>query len=72
VVLHASGFRRAALRADGYVAGERRHSDTLTPTIEWTGDTHDRYEVHVTQVNDPNTTTNGWDSGQVVSSGNSA
>jgi hypothetical protein len=45
---------------------------TLTPTITWTGDAHDQYQVRVTQQNDSGTSTNGWDSGIVTNSGSTA
>ncbi|MDO8588244.1 MAG: sugar-binding protein [Armatimonadota bacterium] len=45
---------------------------TVTPTISWNSPAHDAYQVRVTQVNDPNTVLNGWDSGQVSSAASSA
>jgi len=45
---------------------------TVTPTITWTGDAHDQYQVRISLQNDSNTSTGGWDSGAVVDSGNSA
>lgn len=42
----------------------------FTPTIQWSGETHDKYEVHVNTTNDP-ADANSWDSGQVTSSGGS-
>jgi hypothetical protein len=45
---------------------------TLTPTITWSGDVHDQYQVRISQQNDANTSTNGWDSGAVVNTGSSA
>ncbi|MDO8588420.1 MAG: DUF4038 domain-containing protein [Armatimonadota bacterium] len=40
--------------------------NTLTPVIDWTGERHDSYEVHVTTSTDP-TTGVVWDSGEVSS-----
>ncbi|MDO8682109.1 MAG: DUF4038 domain-containing protein [Armatimonadota bacterium] len=42
-------------------------SKSLTPIIDWTGERHDRFEVHVATSSDPNTGI-VWDSGEVVSS----
>ena len=43
---------------------------TRTPTIQWTGDAHDAYEVHINTTNN-SADANGWDSGQVANPGSS-
>jgi hypothetical protein len=45
---------------------------SLTPTITWNGDAHTGYQVRISQQNNSGTATNGWDSGDVTSTGNSA
>jgi len=45
---------------------------TATPAIQWSGATHDAYQVRVSRWNNPNTSVDGWDSGVVSSAGNSA
>ncbi|MDO8586455.1 MAG: glycoside hydrolase family 20 zincin-like fold domain-containing protein [Armatimonadota bacterium] len=45
-------------------------TNTDSPQIQWTGDSHDKYEVHV-NTTDVATDADGWDSGQVAGSANS-
>ncbi|MDO8588441.1 MAG: glycoside hydrolase family 20 zincin-like fold domain-containing protein [Armatimonadota bacterium] len=44
--------------------------NSLNPAIRWSGETHDRYQVHVNTTNNPSDA-NGWDSGEVTSSASS-
>ena len=62
---------RLPRRSRNHLPRGRSTITTLTPTIQWTSETQ-QYKVHISQVNNPNTSTNGWDSGPVGSSGNCA
>ncbi|MDO8588440.1 MAG: glycoside hydrolase family 20 zincin-like fold domain-containing protein [Armatimonadota bacterium] len=46
------------------------YATTRTPTIQWTGDAHDGYEVHINTTNN-SADTDGWNSGVVTSAASS-
>ncbi|MHC4674324.1 MAG: apiosidase-like domain-containing protein [Planctomycetota bacterium] len=52
--------------SDPYINNPEGVTKTLNPTVDWVGDRHDNYEVHITSGTDPNSGI-VRDSGQVTS-----